>query len=209
MARPFPAPSMDHGSHDETADGRDDATLVAAAGAGDRQAFQTLYRKHMRAVYARLTRMLGPVPEREDLTQQVFLDLHRALPRFQGAARFSTFLHRIVVNVACETLARLYRDRARTAPLDARALEAAEAPDASPEVRARSRQELAQALAHLAALRPKKRAAFVLVAIEGLSLEEAAAIVDASPDTVKQRVLAARREIAARISRIARREGTP
>jgi len=184
----------------------DDAELVAAAAAGDRGAFQALYRRHLRAVHRRLTAIVGPVTERDDLTQQVFLDLHRALPRFRGEARFSTFLHRIAINIACEHLERHGRERRRRAPLDEAQLERLVAPAASPEARARHRQELAQVFALLEVLRPKQRIAFVLVAVEGLSLAEAGELLRASADTVKQRVLAARRELAARIERSARRE---
>jgi RNA polymerase sigma-70 factor (ECF subfamily) len=189
-----------------TQDQPDDEALVEAASAGDRRAFQTLYQRHLDGVYGRLTRLLGPVPERDDLVQQVFVGLYRGLSRFRGEARLSTFLHRIVVNLACDHLERHRRDRGRLMPLDDE--RAAEVPElaASPEARVGQRQELAQVLAHLASLRPKKRIAFVLVAVEGLSLEGAAEIVGASADTVKQRVLAARRELAARLARIARRE---
>jgi drug/metabolite transporter (DMT)-like permease len=52
-------------------------------------------------VHARLTLMIGPGPERDDLVQQIFLDAYRALPRFRGDARFATYLTRIAINVAC------------------------------------------------------------------------------------------------------------
>jgi RNA polymerase sigma-70 factor (ECF subfamily) len=187
----------------------DDAALVAAARAGDRTAYQTLYRRHLPSVFARVTRIVGPVPEREDLVQHVFIDLHRALPKFRGEARFSTFLHRIAVNVACDHLERMRRERRVTAPLEGERAEQLVAPAPSPEAQARQRQELASVLAHLEALRPKKRVAFVLVVVEGLSLAEAGEILGAHPDAVKQRVLAARRELAARLERAARREESP
>jgi len=79
------------------------------------------------------------------------------------------------------------------------------APDASAESRASQRQDLAQAFEHLEAIRPKKRIAFVLVAVQGVSLDEAAELLDANAETVKQRVLHARKEITARIARAAAR----
>src|SRR6185503_1943479 len=177
----------------------EDARLIAAALAGDRRPFAELYRRHIESVYARLTRIVGPVPERDDLLQQIFLDVHRALPRFRGEASFSTFLHRIVVNVAYEHLERQRRRGGRALPLDGAWVDGLVAPGASPEEQARQRRELADALRHLEALPPKKRIAFVLVTIEGLSLDAAGALVGAEPETVKQRVLSARREIARRI----------
>lgn len=175
--------------------------LVEAAGRGDREAFTELYRRHLDSVYARLTRVIGPVPERDDLVQQIFLDVYRALPRFRGEAAFSTFLHRIVLNVACEHLERRRRGRGRNEPLEAQQLETLIAPGTSPEERARQRQELARLFALLEGLSPKRRAAFVLVAIEGMPLDDAAALLDAKAPAIKQRVLEARRELARELDR--------
>jgi RNA polymerase sigma-70 factor, ECF subfamily len=185
-----------------------DASLVDAAAGGDRGAFAELYRRHLDSVYARLTRVIGPAPERDDLVQQIFLDVYRALRRFRGDAAFSTFLHRIVLNVACEHLERRRRGRGRSEPLEARQIETLVAPGASPEQRARQREELARLFALLEGLSPKRRAAFVLVAIESLPLEEAAALLDANPAAIKQRVLEARRELARALDRAPKEEST-
>jgi RNA polymerase sigma-70 factor (ECF subfamily) len=179
------------------ADAAEDAALVAGAVAGDRRLFSELYRRHLDAVFGRLTRLIGPAPERDDLTQQIFLDVFRALPRFRGEAAFSTFLHRIVLNVACEFLEKRRRRGGRTLPLEPAHLDELVAPEASPETRARQRQELARALRRLDTLSPKRRTAFVLVVVEGLSLDEAAALLGVSSDATKQRVLEARRELTA------------
>jgi RNA polymerase sigma-70 factor, ECF subfamily len=187
-------------------DAAKDASLVDAAAGGDRRAFAELYQRHLDAVYARLTRVIGPVPERDDLVQQIFLDVYRALRRFRGDAAFSTFLHRIVLNVACEHLERRRRGLGRSEPLEGRQLETLVARDASPEQRARQREELARLFALLEALSPKRRAAFVLVAIECLPLEEAAALLDANPAAIKQRVLEARRELARALDRAPKEE---
>jgi len=191
------------------ADAEDDRSLVGAAATGDAAAFRELYRRHLAIVHARLTLMVGPGPERDDLIQQIFLDAYRALSRFRGDARFATFLNRIAINVACEHLERRRRSRARYAPLGEAHLDRLVAPGASPESRASQRQDLAQAFEHLEAIRPKKRIAFVLVAVQGMSLDEAAELLDASAETVKQRVLHARREITARIARAAARARPP
>jgi len=182
-------------------DAAEDARLIAAAAAGDRRAFADLYRRHLDSVYARLTRVVGPVSERDDLVQQIFLDVHRALPRFRGEAAFTTFLHRIVMNVACEHLERRRRGRGRNEPLDDRQLDTLMLPAASPEQRTRHREELRRLFARLEALSAKRRAAFVLVAVEGLSLEDAAALLAINVPAVKQRVLEARRELARALGR--------
>lgn len=181
------------GSRAAAPDPEQDRSLVAGAVAGDRRMFAELYRRHLDAVYLRLTRMIGPVPERDDLVQHIFLDVHRALPRFRGEAAFSTFLHRIVVNVACEHLER--RRRGGGLVLEEQHLDELIDPTDSPELRARQRQELSMAWRQLEELSPKRRIAFVLVVVEEMSLREAAALAGASPDAVKQRVLEARRDL--------------
>jgi len=185
----------------------EDTRLIAATVAGDRRSFAELYRRHLDAVHARLTRMVGPAPERDDLVQQVFLDAYRALPRFRGDSSFSTFIHRIAINVACDHLDRRRRRRERTQPLPPRLADELVAPAESPETRARLRQELAGVLGHMEALSSKRRAAFVLVAIEGLPLDQAAALLDASVPAVRQRVLEARRQLAEALERETKEEG--
>jgi RNA polymerase sigma-70 factor (ECF subfamily) len=176
----------------------DDAVLGRAAAAGDVDAFATIYGRYADRVFARLTRLIGPGPDREDVLQQVFLELHRALPGFRGEARLSTFLYRIAVNVACDHLRRRQR---RPATSDAIAVDELLDGDLSPEARARARAELRQVFALLEHIKPDKRVAFVLVTVEGLSLDEAAELVGATPDATKQRVLHARRELLALIER--------
>jgi RNA polymerase sigma-70 factor (ECF subfamily) len=179
----------------------EDARLVAAAAAGDRRAFADLYRLHLDSVYARLTRLVGPTPELDDLVQHIFLDVYRALTRFRGEAAFTTFLHRIVLNVACDHLERRRRGRGRSEPLDDRQLETLMTPGASPEQRTRNREELRRLFGWLERLSVKRRTAFVLVAVEGLSLEEAAGLLNANVPAVKQRVAEARRELADALDR--------
>ena len=187
---------------DAAGDGGDDAPLVAAARAGDRRSFRELYLRHLDDVYGRMTRLVGPVAERDDLVQQVFIDVYQALARFRGEASFSTFLHRITINVAYEHLRRRRRSADRDLPLPDEELDRLIATGASPEARAAERERLARVFRLLAALKPKLRVAFVLVAIEGLSLAEAAALVGAERDAVKQRVLHARRALAERLARV-------
>jgi RNA polymerase sigma-70 factor, ECF subfamily len=183
----------------------DELRLVEAARTGDTKAFSDLYRMHAGWAYARLTRLIGPVPERDDLLQEIFLDLHRALARFRGDARLTTFLHRIIVNVSCDHLTR-FRRRGWLPLAEAQLDELVEG-SASPEIRVEQRQQVTEALMLLATLKPKKRIAFVLVAIEGMTLAEAAAVVGAAEDTVKQRVLHARRELAQKRARCERQRG--
>jgi len=183
--------------------GPDEAALVEAARAGDRSAFTRLFRDHVHRVRTHLTRLIGPSPERDDLIQQVFLQLHRALPTYRGDSSLATFLHRITVNAAFDHLRSGKRHATR--PLDDADLDELVGPGVDGPARAQAREELRRLFRLLDRLTAKKRLAFLLVAVEGMSLAEAAGLLEASEDTVKQRVLAARRELAVLIEDAERR----
>jgi len=76
-----------------------DAEILARAQAGDHQAFAHLYTLHKRRIYSLCLRMVGNVAEAEDLTQEAFLQLHRKIATFRGDSAFSTWLHRLAINV--------------------------------------------------------------------------------------------------------------
>ena len=167
--------------------------LLARFRRGDADAFAAIYRAHVAAVYRRLTSIVGPIDEREDLVQDVFLALHRTLPRFRGDAQLATLIHRIAVNAACDQLRR--QRRRPSTPLPEEFFEDMIAPGTSPEVAAELRQELAAVFACLAQIKPKKRVALLLHHVEGLTFEEIGKLVDASADTVAKRVQHGKREL--------------
>ncbi len=76
-----------------------EAEAIQRAGHGDAAAFEYLYRLHSRRVYAVCLRMVGNTTEAEDLTQEAFLLLFRKIHTFRGESAFSTWLHRIAVNL--------------------------------------------------------------------------------------------------------------
>jgi len=73
--------------------------------------FELLVREHQGMVFGTLTRMTGTGAHVEDLAQEVFLRLYRALPEFRGDAAISTYLYRIVVNVAQDEWKRRRKER--------------------------------------------------------------------------------------------------
>ena len=73
--------------------------------------FEALVREHQGMVFRTLARLTGAGAQTEDLAQEVFLRLYRALPEFRGEAALSTYLYRIVVNVAQDEWKRRRRDR--------------------------------------------------------------------------------------------------
>jgi RNA polymerase sigma-70 factor, ECF subfamily len=75
------------------------AEVVRLAQHGDAAAFERIYRLHSRKVYSLCLRMVGDPTEAEDLTQDVFLQLFRKIDTFRGESAFSTWLHRMSVNI--------------------------------------------------------------------------------------------------------------
>jgi len=76
-----------------------EAAAIERAKTGDAEAFQALYDRHKRRVYSLCLRMTANTAEAEDLTQEAFLQLYRKIATFRGESAFSTWLHRLSVNV--------------------------------------------------------------------------------------------------------------
>ncbi len=170
-----------------------DKILVASYQRGNSNALGELYRRHSGRVESVARSVVGPSSELEDLVQDVFIELQRSLFGFRGDARFTTWLHRITVNVALQYLRRGKRKGfLRWLSLDAvrpaRALH-------NPEGRAEARETVAALYEVLGKLSDKKRIVFTLFELEGLSLEEIAATVGTSTNTVKSRLHHARLEV--------------
>ena len=81
------------------APGLTEAEAIERAKGGDAESFEALYSLHKRRVYSLCLRMVGNVAEAEDLTQEAFLQLYRKIGTFRGESAFSTWLHRLAVNV--------------------------------------------------------------------------------------------------------------
>jgi RNA polymerase sigma-70 factor (ECF subfamily) len=75
------------------------------------ESFEALVREHQGMVFRTLTRLTGPGAQVEDLAQEAFLRLYRALPEFRGDATISTYLYRIVYNVAQDEWKRRRKER--------------------------------------------------------------------------------------------------
>lgn len=83
-----------------------EAEAIGQAQQGDAAAFEYLYKSHCRRVYSLCLRMIKNRAEAEDLTQQAFLQLFRKIGTFRGESGFSTWLHRVTVNIVLMHLRR-------------------------------------------------------------------------------------------------------
>src|SRR5207237_1500518 len=83
-----------------------ESEAIERAKQGDAEAFQLLYDLHKRRVYSLCLRMTANTADAEDLTQEAFLQLYRKIGTFRGESAFSTWLHRLSVNVVLMRLRR-------------------------------------------------------------------------------------------------------
>lgn len=170
-----------------------DRALLAAHAAGDGRAFDELVRRHRQRMWAVALRTLGDPEEAADAVQDACLSAFRAAHGYRGEAKVSTWLHRIVVN-AC--LDRLRRRAARpTVPLPA-------APLADPHDRLAERETGLDVQRALAQLPEEQRLALVLVDLEGLSVDEAAAALAVPSGTVKSRCSRGRARLAVALGQV-------
>jgi RNA polymerase sigma-70 factor, ECF subfamily len=172
--------------------------LIDRARSGDQDAFAELVVAHQDRVYAALRRFGLDSGEAEDVAQEVFLRAWRGLAGFQQRAQLSTWLYRIAFNEAQRRLSR------RAPPTAERRVdesdpvqEIAEASHLAPQERALEHEFEAVLERALAELPAEWRAAVVLRDIEGLSTEEAAAVVGVRQAAFKSRLHRGRMQLRA------------
>lgn len=165
------------------AEGMDDAALVEAALRGDSSAFDALVTRHRRAVYHVCYRFVNNHEDAADLTQDTFVRAWKALGNFRGQARFSTWVHRIAVNVSLNKVS-LKTPRAETLDFDT----VADTREPAPGQALDAAERAAQVRAAVAALPPRQRAALILRTYHELSHQEVAALVGTSVGAVKANV---------------------
>lgn len=113
--------------------------LVARAQGGDQQAFAELVRRHRDLVFRLAVSVLGRefIPEAEDVAQEVFLKVHRAIGSFRGGAEFSSWIYRIAFNQALNLKARV---RFRSPHANETVLQGMESPGPGPHRQAETAQ---------------------------------------------------------------------
>jgi RNA polymerase sigma-70 factor (ECF subfamily) len=174
-----PLPSSDH-------------NLAKNAAAGDMVAFEELYRRHNRRVYALCLRMTRSIEEAEDLTQEAFIQLYRKIGSFRGDSAFSTWLHRLTVNQV------LMHFRKRSVKLE-RTTEEGETPEQT--VKGTENPNQMPVIDRIALdrainqLPPGYRTVFLLHDVEGHEHEEVARILNIAVGTSKSQLHKARMKL--------------
>jgi RNA polymerase sigma-70 factor, ECF subfamily len=171
-----------------------EAEAIRLAQGGDAAAFEALYQLHSRRVYALCLRMVGNPSDAEDLTQEAFLQLFRKIGTFRGESAFSTWLHRMTVNVV------LMRLRKKTLPVAS--LEETTEPDeetggprkdiGAPDLRLSGAVDRVNLERSIEKLPPGYRTVFVLHDVQGFEHNEIAGIMGCSVGNSKSQLHKAR-----------------
>lgn len=162
---------------------------VALAASGDRRAFERLYREHVDRVFSICVRMSGSRTRGEELTQDVFVRVWEKLPLFRGESAFSTWLHRVAVNIALNDRKVQGRERARTVEQDDDERDPDGTAGSVPAAPVAERLDLEAAIALLP---PGARKVFVLHDVEGFTHEEIAQEMGVTPGGTKSQLHRAR-----------------
>jgi RNA polymerase sigma-70 factor (ECF subfamily) len=173
-----------------------DFELAQRHGRGDPRAFDEAYSRYAPMVYNLALRLAGDGDEAADLTQEVFLRVHRHLGSFGGRSALKTWIFRIALNHCRERLA---RRRPLTQPIGEEGEGPAAARLADPR---RGPEELAvaadlgrQVARGLALLPASFREAVVLRDLQGLSYQEIAAVLGVRVGTVRSRIARGREQL--------------
>lgn len=171
-----------------------DSDVVRLAQQGDATAFERIYRLHSRKIYSLCLRMVGDPAEAEDLTQDVFLQLCRKIGTFRGESAFSTWLHRMSVNIVLM--------RFRKKPIAQTSLEAITNPEeefsappkelGGPDLRLNGVIDRITLQAAINELAPGSKAMFILHDIQGYKHDEIAGMFGCSVGNSKSQVHKAR-----------------
>jgi RNA polymerase sigma-70 factor (ECF subfamily) len=157
---------------------------------GDIAAFDELVRAHEDRVFGICLRMMRDREAALDAVQETFVTVFRKADRYQAKAAFSTWLYRVAVNTCYDQMRRSKRRRAEPLP---ETMDPADPRSADPIHAAELRPDIEKALSEI----PEEfRAAVVLVDLEGLSLEQAAQILDKPVGTIKSRLFRGRKLLA-------------
>jgi RNA polymerase sigma-70 factor (ECF subfamily) len=184
-----------------------DLSLVQRAQRGEPGAFDALVRRYQHKVVKLVMRYVRNPTEAEDIAQDAFIKAYRALSRFRGDSAFYTWLYRIAINTAKNSLAARARnpvqlDSNGSGDEDRPGLEERMIDTATPEALALTEEIRATVSAAIDRLPEDLRTAIMLRELEGLSYEEIAKTMDCPVGTVRSRIFRAREAVDERLREI-------
>jgi RNA polymerase sigma-70 factor (ECF subfamily) len=174
-----------------------DEELIARVLAGDEVSYGTLVTRYRDYVYTIAVRIVGSDEDAEDVAQEAFVRAYRALPRFRGDSKFSSWLYRIVTNRALTHLKRRRR-RADTVDIEsgshveAVVIDDGRGEEASPELRVRDEEFRRAVRAAVLELPEQYRVVVTLFYLEERSYKEVVATLGIPMGTLKTHLHRAR-----------------
>jgi RNA polymerase sigma-70 factor (ECF subfamily) len=169
--------------------------LIARAQQGDEEAFAALFETHKRRVYSLCLRMTGNTAEAEDLSQEAFLQLFRKISTFRGESAFSTWLHRLAVNVVLMHLRKKGLQQVSLDEMDTSQEEPVKRDYRDDDRRLLGSVDRISLSRAIAELPPGYRAVFILHDVEGYEHNEIAEIMSCSVGNSKSQLHKARMKL--------------
>lgn len=167
-----------------------DLDLARRAAAGDRASQRELFHAQRAGVHHALFRILGSNRDLEDLVQDAFLEIFRALPSFRGESSLARWCQTIAMRAAFAAIS-----KRKPAAIDLALVEETVANDVDTRRQVQLREATRRLYAALDRIDPKHRIAFALAVIDGRPLAEVAQLTESTMFAVKTRVWRARREL--------------
>jgi RNA polymerase sigma-70 factor (ECF subfamily) len=184
-----------------------DLVLVKRVQRGDKTAFDLLVRKYQHKVVKLVLRYVRNPAEAEDIAQEAFIKAYRALPQFRGDSAFYTWMYRIAINTAKNSLAS--RDRSPIAytldlsdPEEGHSVQTKLQDPDTPEGMALTEEIRGIVNSAIDGLPEELKTAIVLRELDGLSYEEIAAAMECPVGTVRSRIFRAREAIDKRLREV-------
>jgi RNA polymerase sigma-70 factor (ECF subfamily) len=174
----------------------DDEFLIKRFVSNDESAFEELFRRYEQKIFNLVYRYIGPYPETEELTQDVFIKVYKSAQTFKGKSKFSTWIYRIAVNTCLN-----YKKKKRLVmeSLDKSGTQLVKelvAPDSTtPEEQFTRARKMAIIQQALDSLPPNQKIAFILSKYEGFSYAEIGEIMNVSISSVESLLFRAKQQL--------------
>jgi len=169
--------------------------VISAAAQGESEAFETIYKICCGYVYNAAYRVVGNQEDAQEVTQDVFLIIHKKLDTFRFDSAFKTWVYRITINTAINYAKRMSKHRKKTVEFNEEYMMSGRSNEVEEQSDKQFNQKVAASLLNV--LNPDQRACIVLRSVEGLSYQEIADSLKININTVRTRIKRAREALLA------------
>jgi len=180
--------------HNNEFEQTDDKQIVEAVLAGDTRQYAKIVRRYQQNVANLTYKLCGTRLDVEEVTQQVFVELYSALPRFRFASKLSSFIYRITVNVVCKQLNRSKRFISAEQQEEYRPEQASS--DRNAEQQIIHNEQIEQLRTAIGHLKDEQRTALVLYTFEDFSYNQIAEVMQCSLSKVESLIFRAKKNLA-------------